>query len=282
MLRFFCDGDFVSLSTMNAQNLPSIYFQAIRAAIKASEVIETVYQEHVTPTVKPDGSPVTKADLAASQVIADHLLGTDIPILGEEREKADFDTRRNWAENWCVDPLDGTRMFLQRNGEFSVNIAHIVRGEAEFGIIASPVQKEVLVGGPNHGCYLFSFSDLESPENWKKINPHQEANEPLKVICSHSYEAFHGGVQFAKYTKNKEYKYVRRGSAIKFFYLALGKADIYPRFAPTMEWDIAAGHAILKSLGGTVVNADTDEPLTYNKESLFNPHFVAKTKAVNT
>lgn len=267
---------------MNAQHLPSKYHQAILAAIKASEVIETIYQEHVTPTVKPDGSPVTKADLAASQVIADHLVETNIPILGEEREKASFDVRKNWNENWCVDPLDGTRMFLQRNGEFSVNIAHIVGGEAEFGIIASPVQKEVLIGGAKYGCYLLSFSDFESPEKWKKVEAHEKLNEPLRVICSHSYEAFHGGVQFEKYTKNKEYKYVRRGSAIKFFYLASGEADIYPRFAPTMEWDIAAGHAILKSLGGTIVNADTDEPLTYNKESLFNPHFVAKTKAINT
>lgn len=267
---------------MNAQHLPSIYHQAIQAAIEASEVIDTIYQEHVTPTIKPDGSPVTKADLAASEIIDRHLIPTGIPIIGEEREKDTFSIRKNWKENWCVDPLDGTRMFLQRNGEFSVNIAHIVGGEPVFGIIASPVQNEVLIGGEGFGCYIFSFSELTSPETWKKVESHEQVNEPLRVICSHSYEAFHGGVQFGKYTQNKEYKYVRRGSAIKFFYLALGKADIYPRFAPTMEWDIAAGHAILNSLGGTIINADTDEPLTYNKESLFNPHFVAKTKALNT
>lgn len=279
-LRFFCIRDFVSLIIMSANLLPSLYLLAIKAAINASKVISEVYQEHVQPTLKEDGSPVTKADLAASRVIAEHLLKTDIPILGEEREKADFDTRESWKENWCVDPLDGTRMFLKRNGEFSVNIAHIVQHKAVFGIIASPVHEEVLVGGPDHGCFLIQFDDFDSPENWKRIEPNTTTNDPLKIICSHSYTAHHGGKSFEAYTKDKAHEYIRRGSAIKFFNLALGTADIYPRFAPTMEWDIAAGHAILNALGGTIINAHTNEPLTYNKESLFNPHFIAKTKAI--
>ena len=265
---------------MSAQQIPSIYRQAIQAAISASDVISEIYQEHVVPTMKDDGSPVTKADLAASQVIADYLLKTNIPITGEEREKCDFETRSKWTENWCVDPLDGTRMFLLRNGEFSVNIAHIVEHKPVFGVLASPVNKEVLVGGPDYGCFLFPFDDVDSPEKWKSIPPHTIANEPLKIICSHSYLASHGGTDFESYTENRAHEYVRRGSAIKFFNLALGTADIYPRFAPTMEWDIAAGHAILNALGGTVIDAYTNEALTYNKESLFNPHFIAKTKAI--
>jgi 3'(2'), 5'-bisphosphate nucleotidase len=267
---------------MSINQLPSIYHQAIQAAISASIVISEIYLEPVTPTIKNDGSPVTKADLAASKVIADYLLQTEIPILGEEREKADFETRSNWTENWCVDPLDGTRMYLKRNGEFSVNIAHIVQNKAVFGIIASPVNKEVLIGGPEFGCYLIQFDDLDSPDKWKLITPHTIANSPLKIICSHSYEASHGGSDFESYTENCAHEYVRRGSAIKFFNLALGTADIYPRFAPTMEWDIAAGHAILNAIGGTVIDAYSNEPLTYNKESLFNPHFIAKTQAVLT
>ncbi len=265
---------------MSIHKFPSIYLLAIKAAIKASDVISEIYQEPVVPTIKDDGSPVTKADLAASKIIAEHLLKTDIPILGEEREKADFEIRSNWTENWCVDPLDGTRMYLLRNGEFSVNIAHVVKNQPVFGVIASPVNREVLVGGPHFGCFLIQFDDFELPEKWKSIESHSIPNDPLKIICSHSYKAFHGGTDFESYTENRAHEYIRRGSAIKFFNLALGTADIYPRFAPTMEWDIAAGHAILNALGGTVVNAHTNEALTYNKESLFNPHFVAKTKAI--
>ncbi|MDG1334281.1 MAG: inositol monophosphatase family protein [Crocinitomicaceae bacterium] len=260
--------------------LPSIYRQAIQAAISASRVISEIYREPVTARMKEDGSPVTKADLASSKVIADHLLKTDIPITGEEREKRDFETRSQWTENWCVDPLDGTRMFLKRNGEFSVNIAHIVNHQPAFGIIASPVHKEVIVGGADYGCFLIQFEDVDSPEKWKSVNPHSTPNDPLRIICSHSYQASNGGTDFESYTENRAHEYIRRGSAIKFFNLALGSADIYPRFAPTMEWDIAAGHAILNALGGTIIDAYSNEPLTYNKESLYNPHFIAKTKAI--
>lgn len=265
---------------MSVHQFPPIYLQAIKAAIHASSVISKIYQKPVTPIMKEDGSPVTKADLASSKIIAEHLLKTDIPITGEEREKQDFETRSQWTENWCVDPLDGTRMFLKRNGEFSVNIAHIVDQKPAFGIIASPVNKELIVGGADYGCFLIQFDDFDFPEKWKPVNPHSTPNDPLKIICSRSYEASNGGTDFESYTKDRAHEYIRRGSAIKFFNLALGSADIYPRFAPTMEWDIAAGHAILNALGGTIVNAHTNEPLAYNKESLYNPHFIAKTKAI--
>ncbi|MFK7783461.1 MAG: 3'(2'),5'-bisphosphate nucleotidase CysQ [Crocinitomicaceae bacterium] len=265
---------------MSNHNFPTIYIQAIQAAINASGVISEIYQEPITPTLKEDGSPVTKADLASSKVIAETLLKTGIPITGEEREKRGFEIRSKWAENWCVDPLDGTRMFLKRNGEFSVNIAHIIDHQPAFGIIASPENKEVIVGGPEHGCFLIQFDDLEFPNKWESIAPPSSPNDPLRIICSHSYQPYHGGTDFEKYTENRPHEYVRRGSAIKFFNLALGSADIYPRFAPTMEWDIAAGHAILNALGGSIVNAHTNEPLTYNKESLYNPHFIAKTKVI--
>ena len=265
---------------MSVHTLPTVYLQAIRAAIEASGVISEIYQNPVTPTLKEDGSPVTKADLASSKVISEILSETGIPITGEERRKQDFDVRSQWKEHWCVDPLDGTRMFLKRNGEFSVNIAHIVGNQPLFGIIASPVNKEVIVGGPQYGCFLIQFEDFESPQKWKSISPPTEANNPLRIICSHSYETVHGGKDFEKYTENRDFEYVRKGSAIKFFALATGDADIYPRFAPTMEWDIAAGHAILKSIGGTIIDAHTNEPLTYNKKNLYNPHFIAKTKVI--
>lgn len=229
---------------------------------------------------KEDGSPVTEADMIASEIIASYLLPTGIPLLGEEQEHPEMNERSSWTENWCVDPLDGTRMFLQRNDEFSVNIAHIVDGKAVFGIIADPVKRKLLFGGHKTEVYKCNFDDLEHMERWVKISTKKRLNNPVRVICSHSY--MHGS-RF-KYMQQLEsiygeLHYIYRGSALKFFDLAEGLADIYPRFAPTMEWDIAAGQAILEALGGSVVTVDENKPLQYNKESLFNPIFIAKTYA---
>ena len=135
---------------------PSIYLLAIKAAINASHVISEIYLEPITPTIKDDGSPVTKADFAASKIIAEHLLTTGIPILGEEREKADYETRSDWTENWCVDPLDGTRMYLLRNGEFSVNIAHIVQTKPDGGAVELDGQESV--GTILHRLFSLCFS----------------------------------------------------------------------------------------------------------------------------
>lgn len=219
--------------------------------------------------------------MVASEIIASYLLPTGIPVLGEEQEHPDMNERSLWKENWCVDPLDGTRMFLKRNDEFSVNIAHIVEGKAVFGIIADPVQRKILFGGKRTGVFTCSFEDLAHNDRWKKISAQKRLNNPVTVICSHSYT--HGS-RF-KYMQQLELKYgelhyIYRGSALKFFDLAEGRADIYPRFAPTMEWDIASGQAILEALGGSVVTVVENKPLHYNKESLFNPIFIAKTHAI--
>jgi 3'(2'), 5'-bisphosphate nucleotidase len=279
-MPLFLSKSFRIFGSMINPKLPSIYFLAMQAAVEASLVIAEVYKEDIVPTIKSDGSPVTKADLAASEIIAKLLTPTSIPILGEELEKDSFEVRSKWTENWCVDPLDGTKMFLLKNGEFAVNIAHVKEGKAVFGIIASPMDREILIGGPEYGVFILNFDHLEDPSEWEVLSEHTRANDPIAIICSRGYRIERDAEKVKRHTPHERSKYIRKGSALKFFDLALGTADIYPRFAPTMEWDIAAGQAILEALGGAVINANTQMPLTYNKESLYNPHFIAKTKAM--
>jgi 3'(2'), 5'-bisphosphate nucleotidase len=240
-----------------------------------------IYRQDVVAVQKEDGSPVTVADITSSKIISEMLSTTPIPIMGEEEEKAAFDERKKWKENWCVDPLDGTRMFLRRNDEFAVNIAHIVKGKATFGIIADPVKQRVLFGGKKTGVFISTFDAIEIQQQWQSIKASKYRNNPVTVTCSRSYT--HGsGFKYMQQLEAKfgELHYIYRGSALKFFDLAEGRADVYPRFAPTMEWDIAAGQAILEALGGSVVTVSENKPLHYNKESLFNPMFIAKTKAL--
>lgn len=260
--------------------LPAIYHTAISSMIEASGAIMRVYGSDVEVVMKEDESPVTKADLESSIIIQSHLEQTGIPSISEEQDVVEYEERASWKENWLVDPLDGTRMFLKQNGEFSINISHVIDGQPIVGIIASPTTEEILFGGKEYGVYKFNFKHAEQPENWIEIQPAPHVGNPLTVICSRSY--LHGsGFNYMKQLEKKygELNYFKKGSALKFFDLAMGSADLYTRFAPTMEWDIAAGQAIIEALGGEVVDVATNKPLQYNKESLYNPHFIAKSKA---
>jgi 3'(2'), 5'-bisphosphate nucleotidase len=260
------------------QALPKAYQVAIEAAIAASKAIMEIYRQDFSFLDKSDGSPVTKADLAASNIIEQLLSPLGIPITGEESEKAPYEVRESWTQSWCIDPLDGTKEFIKRNDEFAVNIALIENGQPVFGLIASPVNQEILIGSKETGVFIFAFSDADQIENWQPLTVPKKINAPLIMACSRSH---HSGsvLSFINELKTKghEVDYLKKGSALKFFDLALGKADVYPRFAPTMEWDIAAGQAILEALGGSVVHAETGEPLYYNKANLVNPYFIART-----
>lgn len=260
-------------------DLPFIYKQALIAAREASIVILDFYEKGFSSEIKSDGSPVTEADLASSKVIHQYLKETQIPILGEESVHPDFKVRKEWTKNWCVDPLDGTKEFIKRNDEFSICIALIEDNRSIFGVIAWPTEGKIIFGGEDIGAYISSFSKIETPEKWEKLSPKKEKNNPLVVIGSRSYHtpASHEFMDEMN-ENNSEVLFSQKGSALKFFDLAEGIADIYPRFAPTMEWDIAAGHAILRELGGEVFDMYLGTPLVYNKENLLNPHFVAKTQ----
>jgi len=255
------------------------YKAAIRAAIDASQTIMGVYKNEFDTIIKDDGSPLTKADLASTKIIHKHLEPLNIPITGEETEKMPFSERKHWKECWCIDPLDGTKEFINRNGEFAVNIALLQEGSPVFGLIASPVQEVMYFGGVENGVYKMDFEQLDSPESWIKLSAPMNVNSPMVMTCSRSH---HSGPVLSFINELKKLsptiEFAKKGSSLKFFDLASGTADAYPRFAPTMEWDIAAGQAILEALGGSVVHAETGLPLYYNKENLTNPYFIAKTK----
>ncbi|MFM7473403.1 MAG: 3'(2'),5'-bisphosphate nucleotidase CysQ, partial [Crocinitomicaceae bacterium] len=165
--------------------------------------------------------------------------------------------------------------------EFAVNIAHIIEGNAVFGIIASPVQERILFGGKKEGVFISSFENIENPTKWQSIRSEEQIGSTLKLIGSRSHVT--GPLNDLLETLESSFKditFASKGSSLKFFDLALGDAHIYPRFAPTMEWDIAAGQAIIEALGGEVLDYHQKTPLVYNKENLLNPYFVVRSKAL--
>lgn len=258
------------------------YFIALQASVKASEVIMNYYSNGFETEIKEDGSPVTQADLASSEILESLLAKTSFPITSEEMDKTSYEIRKEWKDSWCVDPLDGTKEFVKKNGEFAVNIAHIRDCKSVFGIIASPVKREIIFGGLETGVFICSFESIYESSSWIKIETTRTINSPLIVANSRSHNS--GPVlNYVNQLKATfpEIDYLKKGSSLKFFDLAQGHADTYPRFAPTMEWDIAPGQAIMEALGGTVLHAYTNEPLVYNKENLTNPYFIANTFAFN-
>lgn len=258
------------------------HFVALQAIVEASEKIMEIYQEDFAAIAKDDGSPVTKADLASSFIIREHLEKTNIPITGEEGEKADFEERKTWVESWCVDPLDGTKEFIKKNGEFAVNISLIHDHKAVFGAIGSPVNKTIIFGGQAFGAFSCTYDEIYDKSKWKSLVQIEEVNEQLMVATSRTH---HSGntLNVIRKAEDKYGKaaFLKKGSSLKFFDLVEGRADLYPRFAPTMEWDISAGQAIYEAIGGEVLHAETLEPLMYNRPNLTNPYFIAKKKVLD-
>lgn len=259
------------------------YLSAIHAAIVASKEIMRIYIDVINLEYKEDGSPLTNADLASSKIIHDHLEPLGFPITSEETINTKYRERKEWESFWCVDPLDGTKEFVKKNGEFAVNIAFIEGSYPVFGLIASPVYEEILFGGKEMGVFISPFCDVNEPSKWKQIPERDGINNPLIIIGSRSHPSELGKKYFEDIMLiTKDLEYLSKGSSLKFFDLANGTADVYPRFAPTMEWDIAAGQAIIEALGGEVTNALDGTRLQYNKEDLTNPFFIAKTKGFIT
>jgi 3'(2'), 5'-bisphosphate nucleotidase len=263
------------------KSIQEISKEPILAAIAASKAIMDIYVQDFERIEKADGSPVTAADLESSKIIREFLQETNIPITGEEVLKEPYSIRKDWQQSWCIDPLDGTKEFIKKNGEFVVNIALIENQKAIFGLIASPVKEEIMIGGPSLGAYHFTFSDALDQEKWTKLPQLNDLNKPIQLISSRSH--YSGDllslVDFIEENYGKvESK--QMGSALKFFDLVKGVSDIYPRFAPTMEWDIAAGQAIYEAIGGEVLQRGNGLPLVYNKENLKNPYFVASKKII--
>lgn len=256
---------------------------AIKASIEAGKEILKIYENEFKIVEKEDQSPLTEADTASSNIINGYLETTEIPIIGEEIKNMAFSERKTWKTCWIVDPLDGTKEFIKRNGEFTVNIAVAEFGIPVFGVIYVPVSRELYYANVSEGKayktildndhepngYFFSEDDL--------INPAPETQDLLRVVGSRSHMNDHT-LNFIEEQKNtyKNIDIVSKGSSLKFCLVAEGKADIYPRFAPTMEWDTAAGHAICKAVGLSVISKETNKELLYNKSNLLNSYFVVK------
>jgi 3'(2'), 5'-bisphosphate nucleotidase len=247
---------------------------AIKASIAAAKEIQKIYVQDFDIIIKSDKSPLTQADLNSSKVILEILKPTNIPIIGEESTILSHEERKNWETCWIVDPLDGTKEFIQKNDEFAICIALVEKDIPTIGLITSPVEQKIWLGGKTIGFYEIDFQDeLKITE----IQPNKNKKQIPIVLVSRNHPSKLTNNYLNDLTqKYGELTFVKKGSALKFIDLALGKAHFYPRFAPTMEWDIAAGQAILETVGGEVNDATTGKPLTYNKAILKNPYFVAQ------
>ena len=254
---------------------------AIKASIDAGVEIMKVYKSDFDVEYKSDASPLTIADKNANDVINSYLLKTDIPIISEENAQVDYSIRKNWKKCWIVDPLDGTKEFVKRNGEFTVNIALIENGKPLLGVIYVPASNEIYYADvlQMEAYYLqLSSADITVDaieKKAKKIISKKAKDGQVKVVGSRSHMN-QDTLDFVENLKTDHTKVeiVSKGSSLKFCLVAEGKADVYPRFAPTMEWDTAAGQAICESLGIKVISKETNDSLLYNKENLLNPWFL--------
>ena len=242
---------------------------------KAGEVILEVYAEgNLTPTLKSGGSPVTRADTLANGLIVEglHTLTPDLPVLSEECEAVPYRDRQRWGTYWLVDPLDGTKEFLNRNGEFTVNIALIEEGRGALGVVHAPALN--LTYYAIRGEAAFRIRGSDGPV---RISTATYSSGPLRIVTtrSHADESLN---DFLQSLGNHDRLPV--GSSMKFCLVADSSAHLYPRLGPTMEWDTAAGQCIVEAAGGTVTDLQ-GHPIRYNKPSLLNPGFVASGRFVS-
>ena len=249
-------------------------------AVEAGQAIMHIYDtmpDDIGIQKKSDDSPLTKADLASNAVIVAGLEKhyPDIPIISEENKNKSYDERKHWERVWIVDPLDGTKEFIKRNGEFTVNIALVKDGKPILGVVYVPATETLYYGSQGDGAWK---EDNQSNRS-KLINTkgHYSSLDAVTVVASRSHlsEAVEAFVEDLK-TSGKEVTFLSAGSSLKFCLVAEGKADVYPRLAPTMEWDTAAAQAICLEAGRRVIQHDTKEDLTYNREDMLNPWFIVE------
>ena len=253
---------------------------AIKAAIEASKDILTIYKsDDFEIESKEDNSPLTKADKAAHNIISSILQESKIPILSEEGKSIPYETRKYWNKLWIVDPIDGTKEFIKRNGEFTVNIALIENNKPVIGVILAPASGVLYFSEKIMGAFKSTTNlDYFNPENLLAEAlplPLNHENKVYTVVASRSHlsketEAYVENLR----TKHCEVKFISIGSSLKLCMVAEGKANCYPRFAPTMEWDTAAGQAICEAAGFQVLDFKTKKSMIYNREDLLNNWFI--------
>lgn len=257
---------------MKYNHLKSIIKEVIPIAKAAGDKIMEVYEDidNFNVETKDDNSPLTRADKEANKIICEGLekLSVLYPIISEENKAQPYSERKEFEYCWMVDPLDGTKEFIKRNGEFTVNIALIHNNASVGGVVYAPVMDEMYFAVKGQGATMIkdgTISDLAATY-------YHSQEKALSIVCSRSHLNDETQAFIDDYDAPLK---VAKGSSLKFLILAAGGAQVYPRLAPTMEWDTAAAHIILEEAGGSIVKAENGKALKYNKEDLLNPHFIA-------
>lgn len=270
-------------------NYHQLLHQTIIAAVLAGKEILEVYDTKFDVEYKDDKSPLTLADKKASEKIMEELKQFNIPVLSEEGVHDSFEKRKTWSKLWIVDPLDGTKEFVKRNGEFTVNIALVEDNNPTLGVIFSPVFKEIYFAAKGIGSFKIDktqFTSLIDSIEKASLETLLSLAQKLPIISdrkkyvvvasrSHMSTETHEHIEALK-LEHKEVEIVTTGSSIKMCWVAEGVADEYPRFGPTMEWDTAAGQAILQAANAWLIDFETQQPMKYNRENLLNNWFIAK------
>ena len=242
---------------------------ASEAAEMAGEEIMNIYNnsEFIDFKSKKDNSPLTKADRASHSIISKVLKKTNIEIISEEKKITKYDERKKWEYYWLVDPLDGTKEFINKNGEFTINIALINNNYPTQGFVYIPKEKTLFFGGVNKGSYKLLN------DNIKSISV-QSPSDKLKIVTSRSHLNNETKTYLSQFNN---FDTLQAGSSLKFCMIAEGLADLYPRLGPTSEWDTAAAQAVVEGAGGTVKDLKGNR-LKYSKKDIINPHFIVRGK----
>ncbi len=266
--------------------LKHLLLMAINTAYRAGALIMEVYNsDDFQVNLKSDATPLTLADRKANTEIVESLIKTRIPVLSEEGRNILYEERKGWEYFWLVDPLDGTKEFIKRNGEFTVNIALVYNGYPILGVVYVPVLEQLYIGLQNFGSYkvdnftkeLQGVSSLEELMCETPKLPLPKDNKAFIIVTSRS----HPSIETQEYIDKQklihgEVKTIPRGSSLKICMVAEGQANVYPRFGKTTEWDTAAGQAIAENAGSKVLSLEDGKRLIYNKENLENPFFIVK------
>lgn len=246
----------------------------IEIARKAGEAILEIYNQEIVVEVKSDNSPLTLADKNANSIIVKGLseLSPEIPIISEENKLIEYSVRKSWSSCWIVDPLDGTKEFIKKNGEFTVNIALVENGRPILGVVHVPAQQITYYASLGQGSFKIK-NGIATPLKIRNL----AEDGVLKIVGSRSHQT----TELLEYVEQQKIQFdkvefVAAGSSLKFCLIATGDADVYPRLGPTMEWDTCAGQIVATEAGAEVLRWDNHQPLSYNKENLLNPFFIVK------